>query len=117
MALPHGPQKYSHTMPGLVETSCNVASVKCDKETSTYRIQTSSRSSIGGALERLRDQIKTIGDLCGATTATDEVINDLQSHLHVITIQAIFFKDDPWHFLNLAVVLLSLHYHVLLNGS
>lgn len=80
MALPHGPQKYSHAMPGLVETSCNVASVKYDEETSTYRIQVSGRSSIKGALVHLRDQIKTIGGLCGANATLDEVIDHFQLH-------------------------------------
>ena len=64
-ALPHGVLKYSHAIPGLVETSNNLASVAPDE--GHYRIVCSSRSSIMEALEDVRDRIATIAALCGAT--------------------------------------------------
>ena len=64
-ALPHGVLKYSHAIPGLVETSNNLASVAPDG--GHYRIVCSSRSSIMEALEDVRDRIATIAALCGAT--------------------------------------------------
>ena len=64
-ALPHGVLKYSHAIPGLVETSNNLASVAADGD--SYRIVCSSRSSIMEALEDVRGRIATIAALCGAT--------------------------------------------------
>ncbi|GMH38692.1 hypothetical protein BSKO_06576 [Bryopsis sp. KO-2023] len=72
VGLPHGPQKFSHAMPELVETSCNLASIKLDAKESKYTIVMSIRSSISGALERTRRQIQTVGNLCGATCTTNE---------------------------------------------
>ena len=64
-ALPHGVLKYSHAIPGLVETSNNLASVAADGD--NYRITCSSRSSIMETLEDVRNRIATIAALCGAT--------------------------------------------------
>ncbi|GLC42124.1 hypothetical protein PLESTM_001294000 [Pleodorina starrii] len=71
--LPHGPIKFSHAVPGLVETSCNVASIKeapslptCGPSTTRrYVIVTSTRSSIMGALEATRDVIQGLARLAG----------------------------------------------------
>ncbi|GIL58597.1 hypothetical protein Vafri_13481 [Volvox africanus] len=67
--LPHGPLKFSHAVPGLVETSNNVASVKeAPSSLPTHRryvIVTSTRSSLMAALEATRDVIQGVARLAG----------------------------------------------------
>jgi len=63
-ALPHGVEKFSHDMPGLVETSTNLASVKL--EGGALRLHMSTRSSIAPALEALRARIEAVCALAGA---------------------------------------------------
>jgi dipeptidase D len=64
LALPHGVLAMSRDLPGLVETSSNVARVRT--ETDALAILTSSRSSNASALDGLVDQIRSIGALAGA---------------------------------------------------
>ena len=56
-------------MPGLVESSTNLASVRIEEDTLVLHLST--RSSIAQALEALRARIESIGILAGA-----EVIHD-----------------------------------------
>ena len=63
--LPHGVEAMSLEVPGLVETSNNLASV-WTKEGKVV-IGTSSRSSINSALQDVRDRIRAAGELAGAT--------------------------------------------------
>ena len=65
LALPHGPLKFSHAMPALVETSNNVASLQMSDDRATLLCST--RSSIGTALESARNRISAIASLAGAT--------------------------------------------------
>lgn len=73
--LPHGPVKFSHAMPGLVETSNNLAMIRPSappaKGTRTmhYTIATMTRSALGSALEAVRDRIESSAKLCGAHVA------------------------------------------------
>lgn len=67
LALPHGPIKFSHALPGLVETSNNVASVSVG--VGSAKVLCSSRSSIGSALENTRDRIKAVAFLAGGNVA------------------------------------------------
>ena len=62
-ALPHGVLGMSYDIPGLVETSTNLATVKPGDELS---IKLSTRSSVGSALEALRGRIHSAGLLAGA---------------------------------------------------
>jgi dipeptidase D len=64
MAIPHGVDTMSYAVPGLVETSNNLASV-WTKEGNIV-IGTSSRSSIGSALQAVRDRIRAAAELAGA---------------------------------------------------
>ena len=63
-ALPHGVLAMSPDIPGLVETSTNVATVKLEGQ--TLVIGTSSRSSVGSALRAARRRITAIAELAGA---------------------------------------------------
>jgi dipeptidase D len=64
LAQHHGILSMSLDMPGLVETSCNLAVITIDKE--ILRIQMSSRSSIKSALQSTRDRIRAVAELAGA---------------------------------------------------
>jgi len=76
LTLPHGVIKYSHSVPGLVETSSNLASVRLTtaegQPVATFRIQCSTRSSLMPALERTRGAIRRIAGMCGAGIEQDE---------------------------------------------
>ncbi|EIE18888.1 aminoacyl-histidine dipeptidase [Coccomyxa subellipsoidea C-169] len=76
LTLPHGVIKYSHTVPGLVETSTNLASVKpCPAENGAlpekYMVQCTTRSSLGPPLEAVRDSISKLSGLVGASVEQD----------------------------------------------
>lgn len=64
VALPHGVVAMSNDIPGLVETSTNIAAVKCDG--SEVRVLTSSRSSVASAMEWIRAKIEAVATLAGA---------------------------------------------------
>ena len=68
-ALPHGVQMMSNDIPGLVETSVNLAIVKSKK--SGVHVHCSSRSSVASALQALRDQIRAIAVSLGAEVKED----------------------------------------------
>ena len=62
--LPHGVLGMSPDIPGLVETSTNVATVSVEGD--TLVIGTSSRSSVGSALTATRRRIAAVAGLAGA---------------------------------------------------
>jgi dipeptidase D len=64
LGLPHGVMAMSREIQGLVETSNNVAIVRClDKK---VKIHTSSRSSIASALEATRAKVEAVAKISGA---------------------------------------------------
>jgi dipeptidase D len=64
LALPHGVERMSSDVPGLVETSTNLATVGTkDRQ---IVIGTSTRSSVASALQALRDRIRAASELAGA---------------------------------------------------
>jgi dipeptidase D len=70
LAIPHGVDAMSKAVPGLVETSNNLASV-WTKEGKLV-IGTSSRSSVSSALQAMRDRIRAAATLAGATVEENE---------------------------------------------
>jgi dipeptidase D len=62
--LPHGVVVMSADIPGLVETSTNLAMVQMDQESVT--VGTSHRSSVNSALENIATTVGVIGGLAGA---------------------------------------------------
>lgn len=64
LALPHGVLAMSRDLPGLVETSSNVARVRTEKD--ALSILASSRSSNMSALDGVVAQIRSVGALAGA---------------------------------------------------
>ncbi len=64
-AVPHGVYAMSQDIPGLVETSTNLASVKMKPE-QIIRVETSQRSSILSARNDMADTVRAVFDLAGA---------------------------------------------------
>jgi len=65
LALPHGVLAMSPDIPGLVETSSNLAVVK--ETEGKIRVVTSSRSSVAPSLSGVLAQVRAIAALAGAT--------------------------------------------------
>ena len=63
-ALPHGVIKMSSDIPGLVETSTNVAVITTDKK--KVELGTSQRSSVASEIEEIAETVQTIFALGGA---------------------------------------------------
>lgn len=68
-ACPHGVERMSEAMPGLVETSNNLAIVKCIN--GEYTVNCLVRSSVDSAKEGVMYKIGTIFDLIGADVSFD----------------------------------------------
>lgn len=68
-ACPHGVERMSDAMPGLVETSNNLAIVKCVD--GQYTVNCLVRSSVDSAKEGAMYKIGTIFDLIGANVSFD----------------------------------------------
>ena len=66
-ALPHGVVKMSAAIPGLVETSTNLAVVATEGD--TVSLATSQRSSVASEKEEIAGTVQTILALCGAEVA------------------------------------------------
>jgi dipeptidase D len=63
--LPHGVLKMSPDIPGLVETSTNLAIVETGKK--EIRVQTSQRSSVASEIEEASQMVRAVFELGGAT--------------------------------------------------
>jgi len=70
LAIPHGVEMMSYDIPGLVETSNNLATVSSDIP--TVVIGTSSRSSATHALQAVRDRIRAVGELGSASVEEND---------------------------------------------
>jgi dipeptidase D len=64
-AIPHGVIKMSADIPGLVETSTNLAVIKTQEE--SVRIVTSQRSSVASEIEEIVDAVSSVLELGGAS--------------------------------------------------
>ncbi|MDD5306652.1 MAG: aminoacyl-histidine dipeptidase [Deltaproteobacteria bacterium] len=69
LGLPHGVLAMSRDIPGLVETSTNMARVRTGKE---LTVLCSARSSVASALKGVVAQIEAVGRLSGATVDVHE---------------------------------------------
>lgn len=70
LALPHGVAAMSLDVPGLVETSSNLAAVSSDEK--AVRVLMSVRSSIKSALVALRKRVHAVAELAGGTVEDNE---------------------------------------------
>lgn len=64
LALPHGVMKMSADLPGLVETSTNVAIIKTSKK--TIEMATSQRSSVASEIVEIAEVVRTVFEMGGA---------------------------------------------------
>jgi dipeptidase D len=62
-SVPHGVMAMSHAIPGLVETSTNMAIVETKED--RFELLTSQRSSVATAGIDIADKIKALGELAG----------------------------------------------------
>ncbi|UCE12185.1 MAG: aminoacyl-histidine dipeptidase [Candidatus Heimdallarchaeota archaeon] len=62
--IPHGPLSFSQEIPDLVETSNNLALIKTSSN--TIEIVASTRSSIDGELNRVRDELRELAERVNA---------------------------------------------------
>ncbi len=100
LACPHGVIQMSSRMPGLVETSTNLASVKF-KDKKIIEITTSQRSDIDSAKHMIATQVSAVFELAGAKVRhTDGYPGwspNPESHIKTITVAAYkdLFKVEP----------------------
>ena len=67
-AAPHGVYAMSQDIPGLVETSTNLASVKMNPG-NIIRIETSQRSSIESSKQDIATMVRTVFEMAGANVS------------------------------------------------
>lgn len=70
-ATPNGVQGMSGVVEGLIETSCNLASVKM-KEGNVIEVTVHQRSSIDSRRDEIADRIKALYQIIGATVVFDD---------------------------------------------
>ena len=99
VALPHGVVAMSNDIPGLVETSTNLAAAKTSG--GELQVLMSSRSSVASALDWIRGKIEAAGALAGAEIEHHDGYPgwkpDLDSHLLEIVkgVHARVLGSDP----------------------
>ena len=69
-ALPHGVMKMSPDIPGLVETSTNVAVIATDKK--AISLVTSQRSSVASEIKEIAQTVRAVFELGGAGVHTSD---------------------------------------------
>ncbi|HSS76618.1 MAG TPA: aminoacyl-histidine dipeptidase [Thermoanaerobaculia bacterium] len=69
-ALPHGVLSMSYDIPGLVETSTNLATVTSTEDSLTVLLST--RSSVASAMRSIKRRLRSIAELAGAEIAETE---------------------------------------------
>lgn len=92
-SLPHGVEKMSYDINGLVETSTNLATVSIKNNSALIGL--SSRSSIASALQDLRDRIHAISSLAGAKVTEGESYPGWKPNLNsdLLKLSKKIFKD------------------------
>lgn len=70
-ACPNGVQGMSNAVPGLIETSCNLASVKMTPD-STILVTVHQRSSVDSRRDEIADRVKALFMMIGATVTFDD---------------------------------------------
>ena len=91
--LPHGVDKMSYDIDGLVETSTNLATVALIDENAFIGL--SSRSSIKSALQDFRDRIKATAELAGAKVKEETPYPGWKPNLesNILKLSKKIFKD------------------------
>lgn len=71
-SCPNGVQGMSNAVPGLIETSCNVASIKCDKAAQTVTVTVHQRSSVDSRRDEIADRVKALFSMIGFEVVFDD---------------------------------------------
>ena len=92
--LPHGVDKMSYDIDGLVETSTNLATISLNENNAVIGL--SSRSSIMSALQDLRDRIRATAELAGAKVSEEEPYPGWKPNLesNILKLSKKIYKDD-----------------------
>lgn len=99
-AVPHGVEAMSLEIPGLVETSTNLASIKM-KEGNIIRIETSQRSSILSARDAMANTVRAAFELGGAKVSFGDGYPGWKPNTHSPILEVSkesykrLFKKDP----------------------
>lgn len=99
-ACPHGVTGMSRVIPGLVETSTNLASVKMTGN-GEFKINTSQRSSSESAKTDIAAQLKAVFELAGTTVIQSEGYPGWQPNVEsallakTVTAYNNLFKEEP----------------------
>lgn len=99
-AVPHGVEAMSQDIPGLVETSTNLASIKM-KEGNIIRIETSQRSSILSARDAMANTVRAAFELGGAKVSFGDGYPGWKPNTHSPILEAAkesyvrLFKKEP----------------------
>lgn len=70
-SCPNGVQGMSNAVPGLIETSCNLASIKMN-EPGRIEITIHQRSSVDSRRDEIADRVKSLFEMIGATVVFDD---------------------------------------------
>lgn len=70
-ATPNGVQWMSNAVPGLIETSCNLASIKMTAE-GEILVTVHQRSSVDSRRDEIADRVKALWQMAGATVEFDD---------------------------------------------
>ncbi len=98
-ALPHGVLSMSNDIPGLVETSTNVAVITSGKN--KLSVHCSTRSSVAAALTAARDRVQAIAEFAGAKVKESEGYPGWKPNLNSYVLQVArethkrLFGKDP----------------------
>ena len=92
-ALPHGVEKMSYDIKGLVNTSTNLAKIRIEDDAA--HIQLSSRSSIMSELDDLRNRIAAIVQLASGSVEEDEPYPGWKPNLNskILNVAKKLYKD------------------------
>lgn len=68
---PNGVQDMSNAVPGLIETSCNLASIKI-LPSDEIKVEVHQRSSVDSRRDEIADRVKALFEMIGATVTFDD---------------------------------------------
>lgn len=71
-SCPNGVQGMSNAVPGLIETSCNLASIKCNAEAQTVTVTIHQRSSVDSRRDEIADRVKALFSMIGYDVNFDD---------------------------------------------
>lgn len=92
-AVPHGVYAMSQDIPGLVETSTNLASIKM-KPGNIIRIETSQRSSTASSKQDIANMVRTVFEMGGAVVTFGEGYPGWKPNTHseILEIATVSYK-------------------------